>query len=111
MVIRRLGGVSLAKYLGLLSGLFGLLIGILLSGISIFSMIFLESSNNSYENYFSIYSITCGLGAGVILPIIFGILGFLNGIIAALFSNLAFKIVGGLKLDLAEKTAEVPSST
>jgi hypothetical protein len=41
-----------------------------------------------------------GLAAVVLLPILYGVFGFIGGVISAFFFNLAAKYVGGLELEV-----------
>ena len=41
-----------------------------------------------------------GVGAIVFLPIFYGIMGLVGGLLAAIFYNLAAKMMGGIQIDL-----------
>jgi hypothetical protein len=99
--IHRIGIFSLGKVSAVMYALFGLLGGVFMTGISLISMIFNDSSHSAYSSYgsSSIVSMITGLGAVVCLPILYGILGFLGGIITAFFLNLALKYAGGLEVE------------
>jgi hypothetical protein len=103
--IHRIGIFSLGKVSAILYALFGLLGGLFMTGISILSMIFSPSSQSAYSSYSSygssssIVSVITGLGAVVCLPILYGVMGFLGGVITAFFLNLALKYAGGLEIE------------
>ncbi|MGB7539046.1 MAG: hypothetical protein WBM17_10935 [Anaerolineales bacterium] len=103
--IHRIGIFSLGKVSAILYALFGLLGGLLMSAMSLLSMIFSGSSRSAYSSYSSyggsssIIGIVTGLGAIVCLPILYGVMGFIGGIISAFFMNLALKYAGGLEIE------------
>ena len=86
--LKKIGVLSLAKIFGLLYALFGLILGIL---FSLFSSIgFGVDETGSYF----------GIGSILILPIMYGILGFIGGIITAYFYNLIADRIGGLEIEI-----------
>jgi hypothetical protein len=115
MIIKRFGIFSLGKFFGILYGGMGLLGGLFITGINVLGMIFAGnyqspySSSSSFSNFSSFTGIATGLGAVVCLPILYGILGFIGGIITAFISNLALKVSGGLEIDMVDNSAVAPS--
>ena len=103
--IHRIGIFSMGKVSAILYALFGLLGGLFMSAMSLLGMILSGSSRSVYSSYSSyggssdFFGIITGLGAVVCLPILYGILGFIGGIISAFFLNLALKFAGGLELE------------
>jgi hypothetical protein len=103
--IHRIGIFSLGKVSAILYGLFGLLGGLFMTAISLLGMIFSGSYQSAYSSYgsyggsSSIVSVITGLGAVVCLPIVYGIMGFIGGVITAFFLNLALKYAGGLEIE------------
>ena len=87
--VKRIGVLSLAKILGILYAIFGLVFGIL----------------------FTIFG-SAGFGVGmgptfgsvsiIIFPILYGIMGFIGGLITAFFYNLVAGKVGGLEVELTK---------
>jgi hypothetical protein len=97
MVIRRIGVGSLAKVFGamyaLWGGVFGLIVALIaLAGASIGA----ASEDPSVAWLGPIF----GVGAIVILPIFYGVLGLFFGALTALIYNLIAGMVGGLSLEL-----------
>ena len=97
--VYRVGVLSMAKVQGLISAIFGLIIGI------IYALLLLalgsavggtgaQGSMGLLGNF--------GFLAVIIAPIVYGIGGFIAGAIGALFYNLAAKWVGGIQLSLKE---------
>ena len=82
--IRKIGVLSLANLMGIINFFLGLIIGIIFTLTS-----FLFSS--------SILGISTSLSI-IILPIGYGIVGFITGAIAGFLYNIAAKITKGIKL-------------
>ncbi|MBN2086003.1 MAG: hypothetical protein JW748_12360 [Anaerolineales bacterium] len=76
-----------------------------MTGISLLGIIFSGSSQSAQSSYStisgssSIGGVLTGLGAVVCLPVVYGVLGFITGIITAFFLNLALKYAGGLEIE------------
>jgi hypothetical protein len=102
--IHRVGVLSLATVSAVLYALFGLLGGLFMTGINLLGMIFTGAARSAYSSYgssFDFLGIITGLGAVVCLPIVYGALGFIGGLIGGLFLNLALKITHGLEIEAA----------
>ena len=52
-----------------------------------------------------------GVGALIILPILFAIAGFIGGVILALLYNLVTRWTGGLQIQIEQVAAEMPAGT
>jgi hypothetical protein len=101
MVIKRISPMSCAKVTGLLYALIGFLLG------ACFSLIMLavgsafthdpELSNAVGARMFGAFF---GAGAIIILPIFYGVLGFVGGAIVALIYNVIAGMIGGLEIDV-----------
>ena len=89
MVIRRVGALSCAKVTGLLYVILGLIFGACLSLISLLGV---DVGNSALQGMF-------GVGAIVLLPIFYGVLGFLGTLIMALLFNFAAGVTGGIEVD------------
>ena len=91
--IEKINALSLGKTLGIFCAFAGLIIGI---GTTIFlltgSVINLAGSNIQGP-MFGVWSI-------IILPIVYGILGFISGMLIALIYNLISMKTGGLEIKL-----------
>jgi hypothetical protein len=117
MIVKRIGIFSLAKFFAILYGGLGLIGGLFMSAVSLIGMIFSHNYSSAYSSPSASYSgltsyggIVTGLGAVVCLPILYGLLGFIGGIVTAFVANIALKLSGGLELDTAEKWSGVPST-
>jgi hypothetical protein len=101
LVIRRIGVLSLAKFLGILYGGLGLIFGLLTSGFSLLGIVL--GGGNYSSSSFSSGEAVFTLGAVVCFPILYGIGGFIGGIITALIANLALKFSNGLEVEADAK--------
>jgi len=96
MCLRRIGAMSLAKMLGALYALLGLIIGALISLVSIVgSALFRSASGDSS----ALFGVLFGAGAIIILPIVYGCIGFIGGLIVAGLYNLLAGAVGGIEIE------------
>lgn len=98
LTIRRLGVLSLGKIMGALYAFFGLIFGAIFSLISMFGFAAgMAAGNGGGEQVFA--SLFFGVGAIIALPIFYGVLGFLGGLLTALVFNLVAGWVGGLEIE------------
>jgi hypothetical protein len=103
VVVRRVGVWSAARVSGLLYALLGLVIGGLFSVFALVGAAIgaAASAAESPEGALgSVAGALFGLGAVVVLPIFYGLLGLVGGALSAAFYNLAAGWVGGIELDL-----------
>ena len=98
MVLRRVGVWSAAKIAGVIYASVGLLGGLMFAGISLLGFGFASTAQNSDVPAW--LGPAFGVGAIVVLPIIYGVLGLIGGAIAAALYNLFSGMVGGMELDL-----------
>ena len=95
MQLKSIGVLSLGKILGGLYGLMGLIFGAFFSAISLLGM---AAGGAAGED--AAFAFVFGMGAVIILPIFYGVIGFIGGIITALLYNLLAGLFGGLELHL-----------
>lgn len=93
VTLRQLDVMSVGKMLGIFYAILGLVGG---AFMSLFAMIGMAAGPNGN----AVGGLIFGLGAVVIVPLMYGIGGFIGGIIAALLYNGCASIVGGIKFDL-----------
>lgn len=98
MKLRRIGVMSAAKLAGLMYALIGLIIGLI---VALFSMIGagMIASAQHEAGMPSWVGAAFGVGAIIVLPILYGILGFIGGAITAAVYNVVAGISGGLELE------------
>ena len=92
MVIRRIGVWSVARMYGALSGAMGLLIGLCIALASAVGMGLASSESDAPPFLAGMF----GVGAIVILPIFYGVLGLVAGAIGAALYNVLAGFVGGV---------------
>lgn len=96
MVVRKVGAVSLGKIMGIIYAVFGLIFGAIVSIISLLGAASAEGSGA--------FGAMMGVGAIIIVPIVYGVMGFIAGIITALIYNVAAGWVGGINLEVEGAT-------
>lgn len=94
MIIKRVGPVSVAKIGGVLYAVFGLIAG------AIMSLIGIAGAFAMPEEGAGIFGALFGVAAIVVLPIVYGVLGFVTTLVAALIFNAAADLVGGIELEV-----------
>ena len=100
MVLKSIGVLSAAKIVGVMYAVMGLLTGLMMAAI--FSMIpsMASASDPSMNQMPSWIAPMFGVGSIVILPIMYGIMGFIGGAIGAVIYNALAGMIGGLVLNL-----------
>jgi hypothetical protein len=97
MIIKRISPMSCAKISGLLYAGIGLLVGACLSLVfTTLGSLFPQDDSNVG----GFAGMLFGAGAIVILPIFYGVLGFIGGGIVAFFYNLIAGWTGGLEIEV-----------
>jgi len=94
MVIRRFEPLSVGKVAGVLYAAMGLIVGAI---VSIAAMI---GGFTGHSDFGAFTGGLVGIGAIIILPIFYGVLGLGEAIIAAWLYNLAAGVVGGIEIDV-----------
>ena len=94
MVITRIQPMSLAKLSALVYAVFGLLIGAIMSLFAIGGAMFLPRDEGG------MFGMIFGAAAIVILPVVYGALGFISAFVGALLYNVAAGVVGGVDLEV-----------
>ncbi len=92
--VKRIGVLSSGKVYAVISGAFGLLFGAFFSLASLIG--FGLSTATGQEGA---VGILLGAGAVVVLPIFYGLIGFVGGVIQAWVYNLAAGVIGGVEVE------------
>jgi hypothetical protein len=92
MIVKRLGVASVAKMYGAISGAFGVVIGCIFALASVVGAGFSDTTEGA------ILGPIFGVGAIVVLPLIYGVMGLIAGALGALLYNLFAGMVGGVEL-------------
>jgi len=93
--IKEIGPLSCAKIFGVLYGLMGLIFGAIMSLFSLVSSIALLDMPRMFGVLF-------GIGAIIFLPLLYGVLGFISGLIMAYLYNIIASWVGGLEIKISK---------
>ncbi len=91
MVLRRIGPLSAAKISGVMYVVFGLIVGFFFT----VAALLMSSSPDAPPS-----GMLFGVGAVLVLPVLYGVLGFVAGLVGASLYNLFAGVVGGVELDL-----------
>lgn len=96
--LRRIDPFSAMKMAFCVYAMIGFVVGAILSLISLIGGFALLSSGE--EGVEGMIGILFGVGAIIILPIFYGILGTIAGLIGSLIYNMAASFTGGLEVDI-----------
>jgi hypothetical protein len=97
MVIKRIGPLSVAKIAAVLYAGIGLLIGV---AFALLGMAGLGNRLSEDGSTIPMMGLFFGVGAIVILPICYAIMGFVITLISAGLFNLAAGVTGGVEIDV-----------
>jgi hypothetical protein len=98
--IRSLGVLSYAKVQGALCAMIGLIVGLIFALLSFFGAAIGHALNSGNGDTSPLIGAFFGIGAVVICPIVYGIIGFVAGAVSGLVYNLAARMVGGIEIEL-----------
>lgn len=97
MIVKRINPISAGKMMGALYAIIGLIIGII---VAIASLMGASLAPPEATGGHSFVGMIFGVGAIIFLPICYGILGFLSGLIVPAIYNILAGIVGGVEVDV-----------
>ncbi|MBI5530192.1 MAG: hypothetical protein HY918_01695 [Candidatus Doudnabacteria bacterium] len=92
--IKRVNAISFGKILGTIYGVLGLVLGLIVTAIITGNVFF--TGNKNYATIFF------GFGAIVLIPLVYGLAGFVFGALLGWLYNIAAKRVGGLEIEIGE---------
>jgi len=96
MIIRKIGVASLAKIMGALYGLMGLIFGGIVAVISLVSAGVTSAMQDETAWMGSLF----GVGAVIFLPLLYGCMGVVFGALTAWLYNIVAGMAGGLALEV-----------
>ncbi len=99
MVITKVGVLSLGKLLGIMYAAIGVLFGGLYALFAVVGGGAMLAMGGDEGAMGGGMMMGMGVAAIIVLPIIYGVLGFIGGLITALFFNIAAKYAGGLEVE------------
>jgi hypothetical protein len=100
--IKRINVLSTAKVYGLSMAMIGLVIGVFLG----FLMFFVGDFLGSEKNYAPLVAPSLGVLGFLLMPILYGLLGFIFSGLTALIYNIIASWVGGIKIEFADTDNE-----
>ena|SRR6266699_393174 len=100
MVVKSVGVFSSGKVMGSLYALLALIIG------ALFSLLSLVGASVAGQRQGGL-ALLFGVGAVVILPIFYGIAGFIGGIIGAALYNVVASVVGGIEIEMDQSQSDL----
>ena len=95
IVIRRIGVVSTAKTVAIIYSMIGLIVGTVFSLIAVTG----EALGSPIGGSSRFAETMMGIGAIIVFPILYGLLGFLFGLLSAAIYTLAARIIGGVTIE------------
>lgn len=98
MVLKSVGVMSCGKMGGTLYGLLGLLMGGIFALVSTLGLALGQGSSSSGAPAW--IGAFFGVGSVILFPILYGIMGFIGGLITAVLYNLLAGFVGGIEMEL-----------
>jgi len=104
MIIKRVGVLSVAKIMGALYAMLGLIIGIPFGLIMMLGMGAAMMGNQSQDGAVGAGLAGMGMGMGLVMmilfPIFYGVLGLIGGLIMGALYNLTAGFMGGIEIDV-----------
>jgi hypothetical protein len=99
-IVRSFGVLSFGKFLGILYAMLGAVIGVLYGGIMMIFGLVGGGANAENAGMFRAIGVGGGLAMIIIAPILYGLLGFIFGLIGTALANLALRFSGGLEIEV-----------
>ena len=96
-VVRSVQILSVGKVMGLVYGGIGVVVGCIIALFSLFGGLAQLASERPGLGLFGMF---LGVGAIILCPIFYGILGFLMGLLMSFLYNLAARVTGGVEIEL-----------
>lgn len=93
MVIRRFEPLSCAKIVGTIYAVLGIVFGAMFSLVSLFGAF---AGGDRSSPFIALF----GVGAVIVLPIFYGMLGFVSALIGAWLYNALAGALGGIEMDI-----------
>ncbi|MDW7731179.1 MAG: hypothetical protein SCH66_01980 [Methanolobus sp.] len=94
-VVKRIDVFSLGKVVGLIYAIFGVIIGAIITIFSLLGAVAMQGLGFS-----GAMSLFFGIGSVIVIPIFYGIMGFIVGALAAWFYNIIAGWVGGIEIEV-----------
>ncbi|MBL8143266.1 MAG: DUF3566 domain-containing protein [Acidobacteria bacterium] len=102
MIIRRISPLSAGKLAGALYGIMGLIFGVIFALIGMAGAA-AGAASSDVGAAGALTGMLFGVGAVVILPIFYGVLGFVMTAFTAWLYNIMAGLVGGIEIDVEQR--------
>ena len=99
MVITKVGVLSLGKLLGIMYAAIGAVFGLIYALFAVVGGGAMLAMGGDEGAMGGGMMMGMGVAAVIVLPILYGLIGFVGGLISALFFNIAAKYAGGLEVE------------
>ena len=93
MIINRVGPLSVAKLSAFLYAIIGLILG------GVFSLVAMVGGFSS-DNASTAGMAVMGVGAVIVFPILYGLIGFVGSLLMAWLYNVTAGMIGGIEVDM-----------
>lgn len=97
MTLKRVVPLSCGKTFGILYTMIGLVFGVLVSLFSVLGSAVGMAQGQEGAGFGALF----GIGAVILMPLIYGCLGFVGGILGAFLYNITVRFSGGIELDIS----------
>ena len=104
MVVKRIDAMSLARISGVLYAAIGLVVGGI---VAIFAMLGSAMGDSSELGMGVMGGMFMGVGAVIFMPVFYGLMGFVGGLICALLYNVLARGMGGVRIDVESDPAPI----
>lgn len=101
MVIKKVGALSAGKVIGCLYAFLGLIVGGILSLISLAGVAAGAGGKGA-----AAAPLLLGAAAVIVIPVFYGVMGFIGGVVGAALYNLTVSLVGGIEIEVADEVSE-----
>jgi hypothetical protein len=99
MILKRVGVLSFGKVSGVIYGLLGLIFGVI---FALFSLLGAGIAATQTGEPTALFGVVFGVGAVIFMPLFYGAMGFIVGVVMAALYNLVAGWVGGVELYLSD---------
>jgi hypothetical protein len=99
MVIKRVNSMSIAKMSAVIYALFGLIAGVFVSLAALAGSFAALNQSTGSSSLGGMFGAVFGVGAIIILPICYGIFGFIGGLVGGAIYNVAAGMMGGIEIE------------
>jgi membrane protein insertase Oxa1/YidC/SpoIIIJ len=101
MVVKRIGPLSVGKICFAMYAVIGLLAGLFFASVGFLWSSRLTASNPDNTWLPSMLGQFMGIGAIILFPIFYGVIGFVGGVIFAAIYNLVARMMGGIEVEIS----------